>query len=59
MTKFAEKNCRVLHECEVDGYLIRSMSSLYEGSRGCMKLWRVLHECEVMGIGKRNCFSTK
>ena len=30
-----EELWRVLHECGVDGYLIRSMSSLYEGSRAC------------------------
>ena len=29
---------RVLHECGVDGYLIRSMSSLYNGSRACVRL---------------------
>ena len=29
---------RVLHECEVDGYLIRSIGSLYEGSRVCVRL---------------------
>ena len=28
----------MLHECGVDGYLIRSMSSLYNGSRACMRL---------------------
>ena len=29
---------RVLHECGVDGYLIRSMSSVYEGIRACVRL---------------------
>ena len=29
---------RVLRECGVDGYLIRSMSSLYNGSRACVRL---------------------
>ena len=29
---------RVLHECGVDGYLIRSMSSLYNESRVCVRL---------------------
>ena len=29
-----------MHECGVDGYLIRSMSSLYNGSRACMRLGR-------------------
>ena len=27
---------RVLHECVVDGYLVRSMSSLYDRSRACV-----------------------
>ena len=29
---------RVLHGCGVDGYLIRSMSSLYNGSRVCARV---------------------
>ena len=29
---------RVLHECGVDGYLIRSMSRLYNGSRERVRL---------------------
>ena len=29
---------RKLHECIVDGYLIRSMSSLYNESRACVRL---------------------
>ena len=29
---------RVLHKCGVDGYLIRSMSSLYKGGRAFMRL---------------------
>ena len=29
---------RVLHECGVDEYLIRSMSSLYNGCRACVWL---------------------
>ena len=33
-----EELWRVLHECGVDGYLIRSMSSLYNGSRACVRL---------------------
>ena len=38
MIKFVEKICRMLHECGVYGYLIRSMSSLY-GVRGtCVRL---------------------
>ena len=35
---FREELWRVLHECGVDGYLIRSMSSLYNGNRACVKL---------------------
>ena len=35
---------RVLHECGVDWYLIRSTSSLYEGSRACVKLGSRLGE---------------
>ena len=27
----------VLHECGVDGYLIRSMSGLYDGSKACVR----------------------
>ena len=34
----------VLHECGVDGYLIRSMSSLYNGSRACVMLGSRLGE---------------
>ena len=33
-----EELWRVLHECGVDGYLIGSMSSLYNGSRTCVRL---------------------
>ena len=29
---------RVLDECGVDRYLIRSMNSLYNGSRACVRL---------------------
>ena len=32
-----EELWRVLNECGVDGYLIRSMSSLYDGSRACVR----------------------
>ena len=35
---YREALWRVLHECGVDGYLIRIMSSLYNGSRACMRL---------------------
>ena len=33
-----EELWRVLHECGVQGYLIRSMSSLYDGSQACVRL---------------------
>ena len=33
-----EELWRVLYECGVHGYLIRSMSSLYNGSRECVRL---------------------
>ena len=33
-----EELWRVLHECEIDGCSIRSMSSLYSGSREYMRL---------------------
>ena len=33
-----EELWRVLHVYGVDGYLIRSMSSFYNGSRACVKL---------------------
>ena len=33
-----EESCMVLHECVVDWYLISSMSSLYDGSRACVRL---------------------
>ena len=26
-----------LHECELEGYLMRSVSNLYNGSRACMR----------------------
>ena len=39
MIKFCrEALWRELHECGVDGYLIRSMSSLYNGSKECERL---------------------
>ena len=33
-----EELWRVLHECGVDGCLIRGMSSLYNRSRACVRL---------------------
>ena len=39
-----EALCRGLHECGVDGYLIRSMSSLYNGSRACVRLGSIVGE---------------
>ena len=43
LEKAYDKVCRealwmVLHECGVDEYLIRSMSSLYTGTRACIRL---------------------
>ena len=35
---YREELWRVLHEFGVDGYLIRCMSSLYNGIRACMML---------------------
>ena len=29
---------RMMHDCRVDGYLIRRMSNLYNGSRTCVRL---------------------
>ena len=56
-----EELLRVLHECRVDGYLIRSMSSLYEGSRACLRLGSSLGEtfgvrkqCEVTRGGQKD-----
>ena len=34
---YKEELWRVLHECGVDGYLSRSMSSLYDWSRACVR----------------------
>ena len=39
-----EELCRVLHGCGVHGYLIRSMSSLYNGSKACVRLGSRLRE---------------
>ena len=40
-----------VYECRVDRYLIRSMSSLYNGSRVCMRLGsRVGEYFEVRGV---------
>ena len=33
-----EELCRVLQECGVDEYLIRSISSLYDGSKAFVRL---------------------
>ena len=43
LEKANDKICRealwkVLHECGVDRYLIRSMSTLYNRSRACVRL---------------------
>ena len=35
---------RMMHECEVDGYLIRSMSSFYNGSRACVRFGSTVGE---------------
>ena len=45
---------RVLYECGVDGYLTRSMRSLYNGSRACVRLGsRVREHFEVRrGMGQ-------
>ena len=63
---------RVLHECGVDGYLIRGMSSLFNGSRACVRLgnrmklkdenggvWevkQVLHEDDSFGSRNKRAY---
>ena len=44
LEKAFDKVWRVLHECGVDGYLIRNLSSLCNGSRACVRL--------VSGVGE-------
>ena len=45
-----EKLWRVLHECGFDRNLIRSMGSLYDGSRACVRLGSRMEEYfEVRG----------
>ena len=47
---------RVLHEGGIDGYLIRSMSSLYNGCRACVKLGsRVWEHIEVRSGSRQGC----
>ena len=46
----------MLHECEVDGYFIRSMNSLYKGGRSCVKLCsRVGEHFEVRWGMRKGC----
>ena len=46
----------MLHECGVDGYLIRSISSLYDGSRECVRLGsRVVKHFEVRRRLRQRC----
>ena len=46
-----EELWRVLHECGDDSDLIRSMSSLYDGSRACVRSEsRVVEYLEVWGV---------
>ena len=44
---------RMLHECGVDGYLIRSMSSLYNISRACVRLGSRVGEYFEVRMGLR------
>ena len=47
---------RILHECGVDGYLIRSVTSLYNGSRACVRLGsRVREHFEVRKGLRQGC----
>ena len=51
-----EELWRVMHECGVDGYLIRSMSSLYIGSGACVGLGsRVREHFEVRRWLRQGC----
>ena len=60
MIMFAEKHCGVLHECGVDGYLIRIMSSLYSGSKGCVRLGnRVGEYFEVKRVLGQDCVMSR
>ena len=44
---------RVLHECRVDGYLIKSTSSLYNGSRAFVRLGSRVDEYFEVRMGLR------
>ena len=48
-----EKLWKVLHECGVDGYLIRSMGSLYDGNRACVRLGSRVRKYFELGKGLR------
>ena len=48
-----ERLWRGLHECGVDGHLISSMSSLYDGSKACVKLGSRLGEYFEIRRGDR------
>ena len=58
LEKAYDKVCRVslwkvLHECGVDGYLIRSISSLYNRSRACVRLGSRVREYSEVRRGLR------
>ena len=61
LEKAYDKVCRqallsVLYECGVDGYLIRSMSSLFNGIRTCVRLGsRVVEYFEVRSGLRQGC----
>ena len=46
----------MVHECGVDGYLIRIMSSLYNGSRACVRLGSRVGEYFEVRRGLRQGF---
>ena len=53
---YREALWRVLHECGFNGYLIRSMSSLYNGSRACVRLGsRVWEYFKVRRVLRQGC----
>ena len=61
LEKVYDKVCReemwkVVHKCGVDGYLIRSMSSLYDWSSACVRLSsRVREYFEVRRGMRQGC----